>query len=59
MDQGTQMVITVVRGLRAIAKMFPETAPMISDINNKMRDVSATIMKHQEPGQPAAPPMGA
>lgn len=52
------MAITVIQGLRAIAKSFPATAPDIAEINNKMREVMAKMMASQEPGEPAAPPTG-
>jgi hypothetical protein len=50
------MVIGVVSSLRAIAKAYPATAPMIQEINDKMREVAAAMMQHQAPGEPQAPP---
>src|ERR1035437_6875342 len=56
-QQGTQMLIQVVHGLRAIAKAFPAAAPEISQINDLMRSVGAKLMQSQPPAEPAAPPM--
>lgn len=58
MQQGTQAAIQVVNLLRGIAKAFPGTSPKISEINNLMREVTALMMQHQEPGEPQAPPSG-
>lgn len=58
MQHGTAMAISVIQGLRAIAKSFPATAPDIAEINNKMREVMSKMMASQEPGEPAAPPTG-
>jgi hypothetical protein len=58
MQAGTQMVIGVVSGLRAIAKAFPATAPDIAQINDLMRQVMAKMMSSQQTGEPAAPPQG-
>jgi len=58
MQGGTQMVIGVVQGLRAIAKAFPATAPDIAQINDLMRGVMSKMMASQQTGEPAAPPQG-
>jgi hypothetical protein len=56
MEQGTQMLIGVVQGLRAIAQAFPTTAPKIAEINNLMREVVPLMMEAQQTGEPMAPP---
>lgn len=58
MEQGTQLAIGVVSGLRAIAKAFPATSDKISEMNNLMREVVALMMSSQQTGEPAAPPIG-
>ena len=55
-DHGTNMAIEVVRMLRAIAQAYPATAPHVAEINNLMREVMASMMSQQQPGEPAAPP---
>ena len=57
-SQGTQMLIQVVHGLRAIAKAYPSTAPDIAEINDKMRSIGAKIMQSQPSEEPQAPPTG-
>lgn len=56
MQQGTQLVIQIVGNLRSIAKSYPEAAPKVEEANNIMREIIAAMMKHQAPGEPAAPP---
>jgi hypothetical protein len=46
----------VIRDLRSIAKAFPEAAPHISQINDLMRKVMASMMQSAQPGEPQAPP---
>lgn len=58
MQQGTQMVISVVQGLRAIAKAFPSTADDVAQMNNLMRSVMAKMMSEGSTGEPMAPPNG-
>lgn len=54
---GTQMMISVVTTLRAIAKAFPEAAPKVAEANNIMQEIMSSMMQHQAPGEPAAPPV--
>jgi hypothetical protein len=56
MQQGTQLVISIVNNLRSIAKSYPEAAPKVAEANNIMREIMAALMQHQNPGEPAAPP---
>lgn len=59
MEQGTQMMLQVVNGLRAIAKAFPGASPAVAEINELIRGkVMPAVMQHAEPGEPAAPPVG-
>src|SRR5258708_38046185 len=58
MQQGTQMMLQVVNGLRAIAKAFPGASPSVAKINELIRgEIMPAIMQHAEPGEPAAPPI--
>lgn len=56
MNQASQGVITVVQILRGIAQSFPETAPIVAQMNNLARDLQLTMMRSMSPGEPAAPP---
>jgi hypothetical protein len=56
MQQGTQLVIGVVNGLRAIAKAYPKAAPIVTDINARMRELLPIVMQSQSPGEVQAPP---
>lgn len=58
MEQGTQLLIQVVQGLRSIAQAFPSAAPKIAEINNLMREVVPLMMEAQQTGEPMAPPNG-
>jgi len=59
MQQGTQMMLQVVNGLRAIAKAFPGASPGVAEINELIRGkLMPAIMAHSEPGEPQAPPVG-
>jgi hypothetical protein len=58
MQSGTQDVIAIVSKLRGIAKAYPGVAPVVSQINDLMRQVMAGMMEHQQPGEPQAPPTG-
>ena len=55
-QQGTQLVLGVIRDLRSIAKAYPEAAPHITQINDLMRKVMAAMMQSSQPGEAAAPP---
>jgi hypothetical protein len=56
MQKGTQLVIGVVNGLRAIAKAYPKAAPIVSDIQGRMRELLPIVMQSQSPGEAQAPP---
>ena len=58
MQQGTQLLISVVNNLRSIAKQFPGTAPKVAEINNLIREMTAEVMKSQQTPEPQAPPVG-
>src|SRR3974390_2630737 len=59
MQQGTRMMLDVVNGLRAIAKMFPGASPGVAGVHEPLRGkVMPQIMQSAEPGEPAAPPVG-
>lgn len=50
------MIIDTVSNLRAIAKAVPETAPLVAQVNDIMRQIGLKAMQHQTPGEPQAPP---
>jgi hypothetical protein len=56
MQQGTQDVIEIVQKLRGIAKAYPSAAPTVAKINDLMREMLASMMQTQSPGEPMAPP---
>ena len=56
MQQGTQLVIGVVNGLRAIAKAYPKAAPKVTEMLAGMREILPLIMQSQAPGEVQAPP---
>ena len=58
MQQGTQLLISVVNNLRAIAKQYPAAAPKVAEANNLMREIAQEVMKASQPPEPAAPPIG-
>jgi len=55
-NQGTQLVLGVIRDLRSIAKAYPEAAPHITQINDLMRKVMQSMMQSAQPGEAQAPP---
>ena len=57
LQSSTQDIIDIVRKLRGLAKQFPEAAPLVSQMNDLMRQVVAVTMKHQKMQEPPAPPM--
>jgi hypothetical protein len=58
MQQGTQDVIEIVQKLRGLAKAYPSAAPVVAKINDLMREMLASIMQHQAPGEPQSGPTG-
>lgn len=56
MNQGTNLVLDVTRSLRAIAAAYPGAAPIVAEMNDKVRDLMRVIMQHQQTGEPQAPP---
>lgn len=57
MQQGTRMVLQVVSGLRAIAKAFPATAPIVAEMNDKARELVSKMMESSHTGEPQAGPL--
>lgn len=57
-QQGTAVIIQVVQLLRGLAKSNPAAAPIVMKINDLMRELSATMMQNQVPGEPQAGPTG-
>lgn len=58
MQQGTQIAIGVASALRAIAKAYPGTAPLVSQMNDLLRQVTAKMMEGAQTGEPQAGPTG-
>lgn len=57
-QRGTQLVISTVSNLRAIAKAYPAAAPIVAEMNEKMPELMRVIMQNQQTGEPQAPPVG-
>lgn len=51
-------MIQAVQAQRAIAQQFPQTAQLISQMNDLMRAVQLKMMQGIQPSEPAAPPVG-
>lgn len=58
LDHGMQMAINIANQLRSLAKAYPSAAPKVAQANDLLREIQIEIMKNQQPGEPAAPPMG-
>jgi len=58
MQQGTQIAIGVASALRTIAKAYPGTAALVSQMNDLLRQVTAKMMEGAQTGEPQAPPNG-
>ena len=54
----TKLVIDTVSNLRAIAKAVPETAALVSQVNDLMRQIGLKAMQHAAPGESMSPPNG-
>lgn len=57
MQQGTQIMLGVVNGLRDFAKMFPGASPYVQQMNDLARQAMRAMMESAEVGEPAAPPI--
>lgn len=57
MQQGTQIMLQVVSGLRDFAKMFPASAQYVQQMNDLAREAMRSMMQSAEVGEPAAPPV--
>jgi len=58
-DQKTQLVIGIIKGLRALAQAAPSASPGIQKINDIFQsEVMPKLMESQSPGEPQAPPTG-
>lgn len=57
MQKGAQDIILVVQTMRGIAKAYPAAAPIVSEINDKLREILPIVMQSQTPGEPMAPPL--
>jgi hypothetical protein len=56
MQQGAQLVISIVHNVRALAKMYPKVAPLVAEVNEKMREMLPLIMQSQPSAETQAPP---
>lgn len=58
-DQKTQLVIGIIKGLRALAQAAPSASPGIQKINDIFQsEVMPKLMESQSPGEAQAPPVG-
>jgi hypothetical protein len=58
-DQKTQLVIGIIKGLRALAQAAPSASPGIQKINEIFQsEVMPKLMESQQPGESQAPPVG-
>lgn len=56
-NAATGQIFQAVSIFRDIAKAYPAAAPHVQNINLEVREIMKKIMEHQEPGEPAAPPI--
>ena len=56
-NAATGEIFKAVAIFRDIAKSYPAAAPHVQNINLEVREIMKKIMEHQEPGEPAAPPI--
>ena len=56
-NAATGQIFQAVSIFRDIAKAYPAAAPHVQNINLEVREIMRKIMEHQEPGEPAAPPI--
>lgn len=59
LQRSSQQVLTIVQATRALAQQYPEAAPTVAKINDLLRELMMKIAQRQQPGEPAAPPIGA
>ena len=58
-DQKTQLVIGIIKGLRALAQAAPSASPGIQKINDIFQsEVMPKLMEGQSSGETQAPPVG-
>lgn len=58
-DQKTQLVIGIIKGLRALAQAAPSASPGIQKINDIFQsEIMPKLMEGQASGEPQAPPVG-
>jgi hypothetical protein len=57
LEKGSQLVIAAVQAHRAIAQQFPATAPIMSQINDLMRQAQLKMMQGAQPSEAPAPPV--
>lgn len=56
-NAATGQIFQAVSIFRDIARAYPAAAPHVQNINLEVREIMRKIMEHQEPGEPAAPPI--
>ena len=57
LQRSTQDVLQIVNLARGLAQAYPGAAPHVQRINEEVRQIMRVMMEHQEPGEPAAPPL--
>ena len=56
-EQISRKIIAMVHETIAIAKAVPSATPLIRKIHDLFQQVGMEVMKHQQPTEPAAPPV--
>lgn len=57
-NQAAFATLQIVQNARALAKQFPDTAPLVRQINDLCQQIQMKISQQADNGQPAAPPIG-
>lgn len=55
-DGGQRLALAIVSSARQLSKLFPATSPIMTQINDLVRDAQMKMSKDSQPGEPAAPP---
>jgi len=58
MQQAMGMVVRITAASRALSQQFPELAPLSKQVDDIARQMLMKVSQNQQPGEPAAPPVG-
>jgi hypothetical protein len=56
-DAGQRLALQIVSSARQLSKQFPSTSPMMTQINDLVRDAQMKMTKDSQPGEAQAPPV--